>query len=118
MLPDSPSLVLERPSTRTEKGIRYEISTMPTFDVKKHALPLLKVAAASKTTRVLDHAVIDQGWRSQNFRPVIGDGADPTTIDEDGPCDLKKLPITGRVTLEVTKWSNGDTSTKCLRVER
>ena len=118
---DAVSIVLERPSTRTEKGVRYEITSMPTLEVKEHALPLRTVTVKSRARRVLDHVVIDQGLKFTNFRPTIardGPTTDELIIDEDGPCDLKILPVKGRVTLEETTWSNGDTSTKCLQVDR
>jgi hypothetical protein len=116
---ESTILILESPSTRAEKGVHYEISAAPTLDVKRLELPLLKVATKSKDRRVFEHAHITEGFRWSNGRPTLDvGGGDSTVIDEDGPCDLKKLPIAGRVTLDVTTFSNGDTSTTCVRVER
>jgi hypothetical protein len=116
---ESTMLLVESPSTRTEKGVRYEINATAGLEVKEHELPLLAVTVKSKVRQVFEHVRVVDGFRLSNGRPMIDVvGGDSTVIDEDGPCDLTKLPLAGRVTLDVITWSNGDTSTKCVRIER
>ncbi len=115
---DAPLLVLERASTRTEKGMRVEIATGPAFDLRKRDLPLLHVAVVSRVQRVVEHAVVSRGGRAENFRLTLGDGPLTMTLDEGGACDAAVFQgFTGRVKIEVTDWANGDTSVKCLRAD-
>jgi len=115
---DAPLLVLERASTRTEKGMRVEIATGPAFDLKKRDLPLLQVAVVSRVQRVVEHAVVSRGGRAENFRLTLRDGPLTMTLDEGGACDVTVFQgFAGRVTIEVTDWANGDSSVKCLRAD-
>jgi hypothetical protein len=120
LYPDSPArLVLEAPSTTTDKGVRFEVTFMADLEVARRDLPLAVTTAKSKVTRVLNGPMISAGAHFADFHPIIGAGAEQIVIDDVGACDLSTLPASPRrMTLEVTEWSDGHTSNRCVSLER
>jgi hypothetical protein len=112
------SLRLEEPASTITAGARYTVSGAR---VTKEDLAILPSAIVSKKTQTFA-GELSAGAHYTNFRPSIHVGQADIVIDDDGACanlsDIASEGGTVRLVAVVSKWSDGRTTVRCLRVAR
>jgi hypothetical protein len=112
------SLRLEDPPSTTAAGARYTASRGM---VTKEDLAMLPSAIVSKKTQTFV-GELSGGAHYTNFRPSIHVGQADIVIDDDGSCatlsDVASEGGTVRLIVEVSKWSDGRTTVRCVGVGR
>ncbi len=105
--PDKGSgLTLEERVTTTSSGARYAIVF---GSLSRTTLPMLPSSVVSKEARVLVGQV-EGGYHGDNWRRRVQGVA----IDDDSACPFLQNARAVRASVEVTKWSDGRTTVKCL----
>jgi hypothetical protein len=111
------TLVVEEPATTTAAGARYTVKFGATSKV---VLPMLPSSVVSKTTTVLV-GDLQGGFHASSYRPFVSVGDKWTLIDDNGSC---RVPALGedmgqvRLSAEVSKWTDGRMTLKCLSIQR
>jgi len=105
-------LVLEHVPTTTALGARYVVTPQK---VTASIVPQLVSRVVSTKTRKLEGS-LEAGSHADNFRPYLDVSGETVGIDEAGSCALPESPQGQKVkmSVEVTTFSDGRTSTKCL----